>query len=61
MSKGIVVIKEGKRPTPGKIESIVTVSSVFKISENEILSLIESGSPFEFEGDTYYFDEALND
>lgn len=61
MSKGVVVIKAGKRPTPGSVESIITVSSHFGISEKDILSLIESGEGFNFEGDTYYFDEALDD
>lgn len=59
MSKGIIVIKEGKRPSDGKIESIITASTFFKISEDEIMKLVESGDPFIFEGDTYYFDEAL--
>lgn len=61
MSKGVVVIKAGKKPTPGSVESIITVSSHFGISEKDILSLIESGEGFIFEDDTYYFDEALND
>ena len=61
MSKGIVVIKAGKRPTSGSVESIITASSHFGISENDILSLVESGEGFVFEGDTYYFDEALDD
>ena len=61
MSKGVVVIKAGKRPTPGSVESIITASSHFGISEADILSLIESGEGFNFEGDTYYFDEALDD
>ena len=43
MSKGVVVIKAGKKPTPGSVESIITVSSHFGISEKDILSLIESG------------------
>ena len=61
MSKGVVVIKAGKRPMPGSVESVVTASSHFGISEKDILSLIESGEGFVFEGDTYYFDEALDD
>ena len=33
MSKGVVVIKAGKRPTPGSVESIITATSHFRISE----------------------------
>ena len=61
MSKGVVVIKAGKRPSSGSVESIITAASHFGISENQILALIESGEGFEFEGETYYFDESLND
>lgn len=59
MSKGVVVIKVGKRPSNGVVESIVTASSHFGIPETQIQSLIDSGGSFDFNGETYYFDEVI--
>ena len=61
MSKGVVVIKAGKRPSKGQVESIITAASHFGISEATILNLIETGDSFEFNGESYYFDEVLDD
>ena len=61
MSRGVVVIKVDKRPSAGKVESITTVMNNFKLSEEEISALIESGESFVFDGETYYFDESIDD
>jgi hypothetical protein len=61
MSKGIVVIKVDKKPSAGKVESITTVMNNFKLSEEQVYSLIESGESFVFNDETYYFDESIDD
>ncbi|MCF0126077.1 MAG: hypothetical protein HUJ68_10065 [Clostridia bacterium] len=60
-NRGIVVIKESKKPIPGRVESIITVTSNFGISEEKLNSLIESGEALEFEGNNYYFDEMIDE
>ncbi len=61
MNKGIVVIKVGKKPSAGRVESITTVMNNFNLSESELQSLIDKGDSFTFGDETYFFDEYIDD